>query len=383
MALEEDPALAAQRPQGLTTDDGPAEDMSGDLASFLEAQEASEGDDDGAEGGTTPTDSDAPSDEGGDTEGEPAPRSDSHSRLVRKLAQRDREITGHRAQVRDLQRQLQEATAGRSQDVDISDPLDFIRNNIARHLRVEVGDPRVREALFELGLDITAEHLGDAAKDDALFRGRAEKRAEERRRSQDRRVLEERIERIEREKQEADRRANEAGTLSHLNRILQGDARVLPFLMAQTDVDPASAVMELMQEAVRTGQAPRPRTDDPAEADRLATQFARTIAKNLDNYWRGIAKTLAGRLSQEGKAASESVPTTKKSTTPIANRNGQRTAKTQTAPTRRTGATGTGGGGRGRVPETRVAGGDDDSESLVDFFKRQTDIETAGRRGRR
>jgi hypothetical protein len=299
-------------------------------------------------------------------------------------------MTQLRARERDLQRQLQQAQQLQQSNREPDDIIELARHRLARSFGTnDVNDPRVKEALFELSRDITLEHLGAAADKDPELRKIREQRAEQRRRDADRRGLEERIERMERDRQEADRRSEQTQVMSTLNRIIQNDARHLPFLLAQTDVDPAETVFELVQEAVRTGQAPIPRTNDPAEADRLAIKFARDIAKRLDTHYRGLAEVLASKLNppEDDEADEDAQQVAKKVRSQLSNRVQTKTApkaaKMQQAPKRRTGATGTGGGGRGRAPEQSNVVASDEPDSMSDWWRQQHDIEMAGRRGRR
>src|SRR5574337_1140907 len=97
--MEAAPEAAATGPEDSLRDllssadtwaDAPAGD--GDDGEGHEAQGASEDHPDGAPLGDTPEEDEARPD---DVEGEPTAPSESHSRMVRKLAQRERELSEH------------------------------------------------------------------------------------------------------------------------------------------------------------------------------------------------------------------------------------------------------------------------------------------------
>lgn len=311
-----------------------------------------------------------PSDDGGDTDDEPKdPRAESHSRMVRKLAQRERELSEHRAQVKERDRRIAELEQRvRAAEADDGDDISLLRSRAARRLGVKADDPKVNEYLFELSRDVTLDHLGDAVESDPDLKRIREERRAERQRRDERRELESRIERIERERQEAEQRANRAQATAAVGQFLSANSERHPFLMAQNDVDPVETVSDLAFEAIRTGQFEVRRGESQ---DQAAGRLLQTIAGNLDAHYRGLAEALSKKLRPAADSADDDidVPT---------ERAGK--AKKQ-AQGKRTGTTGTGGGGRGR-PSAQPREDDDEEETLGSFMRRELSRDAAGRRGR-
>lgn len=369
MADEEDYA----GPNGSIDDGGGDEGGPESLAEFLsqddgdgEAPDSSEEHEDSDEVETkvkakrSPSDEDEGSDD--DADDKKDARAESHSRMVRKLAQRERELTEHRAAVKDRDRRIAELEQRLAQQ-DPDDDLSLLRARAARKMGVQPNDPKVNEYLFDLSRDITLDHLGDAVEADPDLKRIRDERKSERQRREERRELESRIERMEREKAEAEARAQRAGAQQAVGQFLSKNAEAHPFLMAQNDVDPTETVTELAFEAIRTGQVEIRQGDDEAAGRLLAT-----IAKNLDAHYRGLAETLSKKLRPTAKNADDGidVPT---------ERAGKAKKQTQT---KRTGTTGTGGGGRGRPSGQAQA--DDDADDLRSFMKRE--LRNEGRRPR-
>lgn len=365
----------------LTVDDGMdgVEAPDGDFDSIedmIEAVEA-EGHDDRGDGGEHISDKAPTADEvdeelgikpraGGDDGGEdgdggPKPTtSDSHARMVRKLAQRERELSDHRSALRDRDRQIVELQS-RLQAQEPEDLMELVRGRVAKRLGVDAKDSRVDDALFELSKDMTLELMGDAALADPELKRLREERLSDRQRRQERRELESRIERMEREKAAAEQRAGTAEAIRMTGEFLKGNEARYPFFMGQGDVDPAETILELTADAIREGrvQVRRGETQDQA-VGRIMDEFA----LSLDGHYRQLAETLSKKLPKRAGSAEDRIDEISRPTGKA----------TKQAPQKRAGKTGTGGGGRG-APRSKDERDDeeevDDLKSFIELMERK------------
>lgn len=299
---------------------------------------------------------------------------ESYSRMVRNAAKQARSATAANQRIRELETRLSQAERTRQEPADV---MDLIRGRLARDMGVQANDPRVREALFELSRDITLEHLGQAVDADPELKRLRSEREGLKRTQAERRALEDRIARIEQEKVEMQRLAERNGALGGVTQLLAREAESLPFLMAQTDVDPAGEIVDLILEAISTGQLANP-TDDLA-----ATRLVRRMARNLDSHYRQLAETLSSKLGRRADESADSDPDDEKPRQRLGSQDDARKGKRQGAPARQRGTTGAGGGGRG-LPTPRQNGAEpDEDEDMTSWWKRQHELETARGSGRR
>lgn len=285
-----------------------------------------------------------------DDEEPAAKRPDSFSRTKASLVKSEKALAAANRQLRELEAENRRLQEHRQSQEEPSDVMDAVRQTVSRRLGTAIDDPRVVDELSRIAQDLLLEGLDPSALDEKtsaeLRRAREDRiRArEERARHQ---KIEERFAQLERERNEALWTADQQRTRATVEgRIVQFKDR-LPFLTAQTDVDPTSAVIEMADALIDGGhvQLFGPR-DAVALIDRCASQ--------LDAYYHGQARLLAARLpggNQLSPKQDQQVASPKKQT-----------------PRKRT-VTGSGGGGRGAPSGAQQQQGEPEPESFDEFLQ--------------
>lgn len=343
------------------------------------AHASSEGDD-GAEAGEPKARKREHSSDEDEAPGE-APPVPTNSKVILRLAQRDRELAEARTQIRDMQRAIEESQT-KVPDVRALPRMDAVRWTIAQKLGVDdPKDPRVTEELKDLMSDILFDDVDEkslSTKDLEQFRQQKAQRQKDREDRDWKRSMEERALRAEREKADIEARQQEAATnaaaTKQVTEQLTADAERYPFLMdlpvgelKQLGADSASAlVTRLAIDAIKSQAVT---VSSIAEERALVAK----IAANLNAHYEGLANALAPRIGNKSANAGSK----------------RADAGTREAPTRKTGAgrtaSGAGGGGRGRPVEVapqETADDGVDSYSIHDEISRGMQREFRTRRGR-
>lgn len=335
---------------------------------FAEAEADGDGDDSGAseedadgdeDVQATGEEDDPSEDVDDDGEEEPAPKNNTISKLTLKLRDREKELTTLRAEARALQEEVKRLSdVRREQTAEPDDIVDHVRSIVVRKMGLKADDPRLKEVMNDLVADLTAEFVEGADAIDA-FKDRKSARAKRLAEESKYRQVTEQIEQMKREKEEAQLQAAKANDQQVVTQFLTSNMERFPFLMDQTQVNPAEYILEAAVEAINTGAVPRPATRQDAQ------DLMDLIATNADAEYRALAEKLATRLGKGATVKSE-----------------QSKAKKHN-PTKRTGtASGTGGGGRG-APTPRQEEQESADEDAESFIRRRINRDLALKRKRR
>jgi hypothetical protein len=322
-----------------------------------------------------------PGDPDGEEGGEPAPDpvqiesqapAPSMSRLVRSVANKERELARERQERRVEQQELARLRSqleSRQGPDDRDDPVELLRDWATRRLGLttaQSSDPRVMELLREATTDLTAEAFEASEGVDGL----RQRREERRRRVEEAgrfRSYEQRIGQMEAARQRAEDEARVAGYKAHAAQVVAAQSTKTPFLGAAVEAgdvpDLAQAVMATAVEMVRTGQAP-----DPTDQTQLSRLYGLIIA-NMEEHYRGLGERLsartaakpAGRLDVRNAGGRSSGAAATSGRTPSRAGGGAGGDGRTRAPARST----RGGGGRGAAgPSTPDDSGDGDGGRL-------------------
>lgn len=274
-------------------------------------------------------------------------RQQSFSRMQRNLSRSAKELQEARAQIRALEQQVQQ----RQQVVEeYDDPIEDIQNRMARKLGVNPTDSKVKEALRQLAIDMTAE-VFDEADSDGHLKSIKEKRAAERKIAERERALTKRLDEIDGRRLQAEQAAIKSQTESMVQQFITSNAASTPNVLAAQEaglVNPVEEIWAAAEAGITSGEFPTPR--DAKEAHKIL----KVVADRLEQYFENAAKKLSSRINNSNK----------QTTTP--NRSNKQTQTKQRV------TTGTGGGGRGRATSNAVTrSSDDDDDSFASWVRKQ------------
>ena len=348
-----------------------ARDDGGDDGEYAETADVSDDGDDGGDDGSAALSAETAeysdvSDDGSaaldghedSAAGSKSKRPDSFSRTKASLVKSERALTAANVQVRQLQAEVRRLSEHRAAQAEPADVTEAVRHTVSKRMNLAADDPRVTEELARIAQDLLLEGLDPKSLDPrtgADVRRAREERLRTREQRQRDAQVEERFARLEREKNEAIQAGNAEKTRNTVNERLTRNAERLPFLGAQTDVDPTAAVIEMADAMINGGHV---QLSTPQEALRLIDQ----CAVRLDAYYHEQAKALAARLPGVSGQRQQSSQNSQAQT--------QQVAPKKQAPRRRSG-TGSGGGGRGAPSVSQTQDHEAEPESFSDFVAQQ------------